>query len=230
MLKTLGLSASVLLMTANSAWAANEVLDYTIRWSTADNRYHVYMTPTETPSPDSSMTAQVTILVPSGTGSDYFTVSNLTSAVSGANWADNSRSDAPVENPTHDYISFALVYNSPASSFQWQAGQETEVFSFANTNSCLGPVSLIDSTDPFMPENSTQGSSAGSNSLGTNPGNQFTNMGWGDGSSNNYRQNYGTAADCADSLDPDGDGIITGDEKLIGTDPNNPDTDGDGVP
>ena len=55
-------------------------------------------------------------------------------------------------------------------------------------------------------------------------------MGWGDSDENNYLGNYGTAADCNDSLDSDSDGLKDGVEKTIGTDPLNPDSDGDGIP
>ena len=46
--KYLGLSASVLLLAGNSAWAA-QTLEYSIRWDTKDDRYHVFMRPTTTP-------------------------------------------------------------------------------------------------------------------------------------------------------------------------------------
>ena len=39
----------------------------------------------------------------------------------------------------------------------------------------------------------------------------------------------GAAATPAGSLDPDNDGLTNDEEKLFGTDPNNPDTDGDGI-
>lgn len=90
----LGLSASAALLLGNSAWAA-QTIEYDIRWSTADSRYHVYMRPTTTPTPDLSLTSQVTIKVPHGTGGSRFVVTGVTSAVADTIWSANSRSDAP---------------------------------------------------------------------------------------------------------------------------------------
>jgi hypothetical protein len=63
--KYLGLSVSVFLLAAssNAAWAAPNV-EFAIRWSTTDDRYHVYMKPSITPSPDAHLNGQVTIVVP----------------------------------------------------------------------------------------------------------------------------------------------------------------------
>jgi hypothetical protein len=213
----LGLSASVLLLAGNSAWAA-QTLEYSIRWDTKDDRYHVFMKPNATPSPDISMTGQITIHVPHATGSDAFVVDDPKSPIVNTIWSNDSRADAPDENPSVDYISFSL---SKPGAFAWKAGEEKEVLNFRNSGKCIGPVAFLDNdTDPFnkLP-----------NSVNTNPGNQFTNLGWGDSSENNYLDIYGTAADCADSLDSDGDGLKDGVEKILGTDPNNPDTDGDGL-
>ena len=65
--RILGLSTSAFLLVANGVWAS-ENLEYTIRWDASDSRYHVFMKPGETPSPNASMTGQVTIRVPHGTG------------------------------------------------------------------------------------------------------------------------------------------------------------------
>ncbi|PID33938.1 MAG: hypothetical protein CR976_02995 [Thiotrichales bacterium] len=80
---------------------------------------------------------------------------------------------------------------SPANAFAWQGGEEIEVFSFVNTGECLGPVALLDNNnDPFV----TPVNNGGRNSMGTNPGNSFSNLGWDAG--NNYGGNYGGSADC----------------------------------
>ena len=224
--KLFGLGASVWLLMSNGAWAASEVLDYTIRWSTVDERYHVYMKPAETPGVDRSMTGQVTIVVPHASGAEKFQVDGLSSTVDGVTWNQNSRTNAPAENTNADYLSFTFT-STRADAFDWQAGQELEVFNFTNSKACFNAVSLLNNeTDPFIiPVNN-----GNDNSAGTNPGNQFSNLGWtefvGD---NNYRANYGDAADCRYSLDPDNDGLITGDEISLGSDPDNADSDGDGL-
>ncbi|SDZ75284.1 hypothetical protein SAMN05660964_00137 [Thiothrix caldifontis] len=224
--KYLGLSASVLLLAGNSAWAA-QTLEYSIRWDTKDDRYHVFMKPNATPSPkDMSMTGQFTIRVPHATGASAFTVDDPKITVTNTIWSNDSRVDAPVEDASVDYLSFSLNMIK-SDAFQWKAGEEKEVFNFANAGECLGPVALIDNnTDPF----NKPLLNGNNNSAGTNPGNQFTNLGWGGSDENNYLGNYGPAADCSDSLDSDGDGLKDGLEKTIGTDPNNPDSDGDGIP
>ncbi len=216
----LGLSISSLLLTANSAWAAR-TLEYSIQWSMEDNRYHVSMRPTETPEPDRSITAQVTIRVPhSSLNTEDFKVTSLSSAITGTIWRQSSRVDSPTEAREFSYISFTLSADQ-AGAFGWQANQEKEVFSFANSGSCLGPVALMADNDPFNVEH---------NSVGTNPGNQFTNLGWSDNNGeNSYLGIYGDSADCRDSQDDDADGLMNGEEKQLGTDPLKADSDGDGL-
>nr|CAA6825673.1 MAG: FKBP-type peptidyl-prolyl cis-trans isomerase FkpA precursor (EC [uncultured Thiotrichaceae bacterium] len=224
--RLIGLSASACLLMSNGAWAAIEVLDYSIRWSMDDDRYHVYMTPSETPDRDMSMTGQTTIVVPHASGSDSFQVMGLSSHIAGVSWSQNSRADAPSENTDVDYLSFTLSATN-AGAFGWQAGEELEVFSFGNSGACVGSVTLLNNdTDPFIiPVNN-----GNENSAKTNPGNQFSNMGWSElVGDNNYRANYGDPADCRYSLDEDNDGLKTGVEIVLGSDPNDPDTDGDGL-
>ena len=226
--KSLGMSAVALLLLGNSAWA-EQVLKYSVRWDVYTDRYRVYMRPVKTPSPDQTLTSQLTIRVPHFTGTSRFTVSDLRTAVTNTTWsgdADESRVDAPTENPTKDYISFELsVKGSDRGLYAWKAGKEQEVFSFTfGTAGCKGLVEIMPDNDPFDPKNIA----SGYNSSSTNPGNQFTNLGWGTMLDNNYLGVEGTAADCTQSFDTDGDGLKDGIEKIVGTDPNNPDTDGDG--
>ena len=226
--KSLGMSAAALLLLGNSAWA-EQVLKYSVRWDVYTDRYRVYMRPTKTPSPDQTLTSQLTIRVPHFTGASRFSVSDLRTAVTNTTWsgdADESRVDAPTENPTKDYISFELsVKGSDRGLYAWKAGKEQEVFSFTfGTAGCKGLVEIMPDNDPFDPKNIA----SGYNSSSTNPGNQFTNLGWGTMLDNNYLGVEGTAADCTQSFDTDGDGLKDGIEKIVGTDPNNPDTDGDG--
>ena len=158
---------------------SSKVLEYRISYSTADQRYHVYMRPSATPVTNQTLTGQVTIQVP--TGSD-FNVAGLVNHTPGATWGPDSRTNAPAANPTKDYLSFTLSGSGP---FAWQAGQELEVFSFTAEN-CP-----TDDAVRLMAANDT--TFAG---LSDNHGNQFTNLGWGSTQDNNYSGNYGTDADC----------------------------------
>ena len=197
---------------------ANQIY-YRIAWNTTDQRYHVYMYPGSTPSPNLNLTSQVTLKVPHATEADRFTISQVQSNVSGVTWTESSRVDAPTEDKTADYVSFNMNLSN-ADLLAWQNGTELDVFSFTNSNKCLGDVSLMDNvTDPFntLP-----------NSAGTNPGNQFTNMGWGSSLINNYAGNYGCAATCVDlTKDTDGDGLTDVRETELGTNPAKADTDDD---
>lgn len=131
-------------------------------------RYVVYMRPTVTPEqPALLMTAQVTIRVPHGAGTDRFEVADLQSGAAEANWSVTSRIDAPAEAPNTDYLSFEFDYESSNfAAYTWQAGQEVPVFSFANSGSYQGALGLMENCDAFI-----------RNSLNTNPGNQIAILG-----------------------------------------------------
>lgn len=195
------------------------------------NTYEVYMRPDITPSaPNLTLTAQVTLKVPHGTGLDRFVISNLQSTVAGTVWSANSRIDAPTEAPGFDYISFVVDFpGGDRTIFKWTANQEVKLFSFKNSGACLGGLALIDNdTDPFnkLP-----------NSVGTNPGNQITVLGIA--KENAYIGNYDPGkANCTPSAnnDSDGDGVSdpiedgnTDGDNNPATNPG-PDTDGDGTP
>lgn len=205
--------------TVPSAAQPNSVY-YRIAWQASDQRYHVYMYPGSVPSRNMSLTSQVTLKVPHSSNGQSLVIQDLQSALAGASWAQTSRVDTPQEDPTSDYLSFTMT-PTDAKAFTWQAGKALEVFSFAHTGSCPSAVTLMENTDPFnrLP-----------NSVGTNPGNQFTNLGWGDAGSNNYAGNYGCAAVCVDvNRDSDNDGLSDEEEAKWGTDPNNPDSDTDTI-
>lgn len=201
---------------------------YRVDWSKTDKRYHVYMYPGDEPSPNMFTTAQVTLKAPHASGTDKFQPSDIQSSITGLSWSSSSSVAAPSEDASSDYLSFSVDISN-AQAMQWQAGKEIEVFSFSNTGTCLGAVKLLENqTDPFNqpPDNPN-------NSAGTNPGNSHTNLGWGSTDANNYAGNYGCPAVC--EIDPtpkdtDGDGLLDDDETKLGTDPNNPDSDGDSVP
>jgi hypothetical protein len=162
-------------------------LQYRVGWDQATGRYKVYVKTSILPEPNNlSMTAQVTLLVPHATGIDRFMVSDLTNSVEGISWNNGSRVDAPTENTSVDYLSFEMSV-SQADAINWVVDQEIEVFSFVNSGACLGDVTLIENdTDPFM---------VYPNSVSTNPGNHFTNLGWG-ANPNHYDSNYGGPAPC----------------------------------
>ncbi|MFN3785809.1 MAG: hypothetical protein ACK4RS_03110, partial [Thiothrix sp.] len=163
------------------------VLEYSIRRDAGSNRYRVYMRPQVTPAKNLSMTGQITLKVPTGTGTNQFVINELKSAVAGITWTLDSRSNAPSEAPDFDYLSFTFAPIG-TSAFNWQAGKELEVFSFTNDNTCDGAVSVMENTDPFnhLPNSAT-----------VNPGNQFNNSGWGAVGENHYLGNYGTPQDCS---------------------------------
>lgn len=165
--------------------AAAEVLDYSVERS-VDGRYHVYMRPTTAPTPNLNLTGQVTLTVPTGTGATQFLPTDIQSAVSGVTWTLSSRTNAPTENTSADYLSFTFseVGNT---AFNWSANTPLEVFSFTNNNNCVGSVGIMADTDPF---------NVVPNSANSNIRNQFTNLGWGTASDNNFLGIYGTAVSC----------------------------------
>ena len=177
-------STHVVVVTVTSV--EEKVLEYSIRRDAGSNRYRVFMRPQTTPVTNQSLTGQITLKVPHTAGADQFAVNNLTSTVGGVTWAQNSRSNAPSEDSNADYLSFTFQTN-PSNAFNWQAGQEIEVFNFTNDKACTGQVAVMSNSDAFntLP-----------NSVNSNPANQFNNMGWGPASENHYLGNYGTPQDC----------------------------------
>lgn len=107
-------------------------------------------------SPPANLThsAQVTIVVPAG----GFEVANLTS-VNGT-WQLTTMVIQPQENPTADYLIFALV--GATADISYKKDQEIELFRFENgLSGCPGPAELMDNdNDPFAEPNS-QGIPAG---------------------------------------------------------------------
>lgn len=171
---------------AEAATAASQVLEYKLALAEDGKTYQVVMKPAATPKPDLSLTGQVTIKVPHGTD---FKIAGLTSIVESSNWVEASRVAAPSEDANSDYISFSFVglQGGSARNYKWEEGKEQVIFTFQNEGGCIDGVSLMASDDPF---NVTP------NSANTNPGNQFTNLGWGSVSDNNYKGNYGDPIVC----------------------------------
>lgn len=169
-----------------TAEAATQVLSYKLALAEDGKTYQVIMKPSAAPKPDISLTGQVTLKVPHDSS---FKVTGLTSTVEGSNWVEASRVDAPKEDATHDYISFSFVglQGASARNYNWEANKEQVIFSFQNEGGCVDGVSLMANDDAF---------NAAPNSANTNPGNQFTNLGWGSVSENHYAGNYGDAIAC----------------------------------
>lgn len=166
--------------------------------------YRVYMTSSAAYLNNNARisTAQVTLLVPHGTSSSQFTVSNLMGKQIGSDqmtWSLNARVNAPTENPSVDYLSFGFSGSASPVLFDIPANGEIELFSFKNVGTCLGIVSLFENdTDPFRTPNSRN----------TNPGNQITTLGHGPG--NAYIGNYGGSVSCKDTALPDLAVTLTG--------------------
>jgi len=223
---TLGIMATFSIMPF--AYAAPSV-DYRIAWNDSDQRYHVYMKAIATPTLNYNMTAQITIKAPHSEDQP-FTIDAFTNAHEDVQWTASGTAHAPQDDQNASYFSYSASFKTPAA-IDWQADQEIEVFSFQNKNDCLGLVSIMSADDPFNYPNS----------LGTNPGNQYTNMGWGNIGENHYRGNYGEANCLADDAsdpstdpndnnqdDPNTDPNDNNQDDQT-DDPNTVDTDGDGI-
>ncbi|QTR50404.1 cadherin [Candidatus Thiothrix anitrata] len=186
---TLTRAAQVITFSALAVASVNATaaVKFRVGFDAASNQYAVYMTPDSVPSPDMLLSAQVTLVVPHATDAKRFNVENISSNIPGINWVDHSRVDAPKENQAADYISLGYYFSgTKVSPFGWVAGQEKQILTFTSTQGCVAGVKLIDSKDAFnqLP-----------NSAGTNPGNDFLNIGWK--MTNAYIGNYGDAVTCS---------------------------------
>ena len=175
----------MLIMSASMAWA-DPALEYKLDVAEDGQTYEVWMKPSATPEPDISLTGQLTIKVPHAA---KFQVTGVQSPIEGADWMEASRVDAPTEDPESDYISFSFMgaQGGGAGSFQWQEGEEKLVMLFSNEGGCVNGVSIMPNDDLFNVEK---------NSENTNPGNQFTNLGWGAVGENNFKGVYGEVPAC----------------------------------
>jgi hypothetical protein len=214
------LLAVLLLILATSASAQ---IDFRIGISTDGQTYTVYAKPKNSISPSTNTmtgTGQVTLVAPHGFQYNSFTSLKGT-------WGTQPTVKAPVENPNFDYISVGLLNDSPfPNNIQYVVGQETAIFRLKRTSACTGPVTLIETNDPFYPPNS----------VGANVGNDIGVIDVGKPGFPFYiwMSNYGFAPGCTDSdsdglfnfiEDKNGNGVVDPGE----TNPNNPDTDGDGL-
>ena len=164
-------------------------LYYEITLNESGDGYQVSGIPTSTPDVDISLTGQVTIKVPHNDDPEKrFTAADLTSHVEGIQWMEHSRADAPAEGEQFDYISFSFISGKATpTAFSWQQDKPQALFSFKNSGHCLGNVALVADDDAFnqLP-----------NSIGTNPGNHFSNLGWGGLNKNHYLGNRTESVAC----------------------------------
>lgn len=164
-------------------------LYYELTLNESGDGYQVSGIPTSTPDIDISLTGQVTIKVPHSNDPDKrFTTAAVTSHVENIQWLEHSRADSPTEDEQFDYISFSFISGKATpTAFHWQQDKAQALFSFKNNGPCLGDVELIADDDAFnqLP-----------NSIGTNPGNHFSNLGWGGLSRNHYLGNRSESVAC----------------------------------
>ncbi|MBK9015759.1 MAG: PKD domain-containing protein [Saprospiraceae bacterium] len=98
---------------------------------------------------------QVTLKVPTG----GFVAANVTDQTPGVDFAISEVITAPIEDPTHDYITFSL--QSPTQSLPYVDGNTIHLFTFDNTGTCTGDsIRFMLDDDPFTAPNS-QNSTAG---------------------------------------------------------------------
>lgn len=185
---TTSIIAGAALMLGSSALMAGS-LEYKLSLSEDGSAYEVWMRPSETPRPDINLTAQLTIKAPSH--ANFRAVDVISAIGDGKDWLEASRVNSPDENKEYDYISFSFlgIQGGSARNYQWKKDEEKLVFTFRNEAGCVDGVSIMRADDPF---------NIADNSSGTNPGNQFTNLGWGSVGANNFKGVYGEVINCSE--------------------------------
>ncbi|MGB0846374.1 MAG: cadherin [Thiolinea sp.] len=180
------MGGAVLSLAASTSVFAAQVLEYKLSMSEDGETYEVWMRASETPTPDINLTGQLTLKAPTEA---EFKVTDVVSAIEGADWIEASRVNAPDEATDSDYISFSFIglQGNSAHNYHWEKDTDKLIFTFKNKGGCVDGVSVIENDDPFNIEN---------NSANTNPGNQFTNLGWGAVGENNFKGVYGGAVSC----------------------------------
>jgi hypothetical protein len=177
-----------------STIAHAQAVSFKIIYNAASARYEVYMNSTTAYTGPLARisSAQVTVVVPTGTGASQFAPGTITGgngnglSPAAMTWTA-SRSNAPSENPTKDYIFFG--YNAsanPSVLFNIPANTDILLFHFPTTNACgAGTIALLsNANDPFLPPNSQS----------LNTPNAMTIF--GAGLTNNYSTNYFGPAAC----------------------------------
>jgi hypothetical protein len=163
---------------------AAEGVQYRLGYDAGSRTYGLYMRASATPSNSTSLAgAQVTIKAPTSAKTP-FTVTNFRNLI--GSWrGPGSITPAPRESPSTDYLSFDL---SNITDFGFVAGVEKLVFTFQNANACIGPVALMENSDPFnkLP-----------NSASTNPGNHIAVFGLNNNADkNDFLGTYGSPVSC----------------------------------
>ena len=204
------LTIILLLFCSNSIFSQN--IDFTVRYNFENEEYEVY----GKPDFNSSFFFvgggnQITLVLPES----VVNMPLLITSVNGGPWSDNSAVYAPTSDTTHDFHAIA-TNGSPISL---TAGEELLMYKFSLGGSCVDGVRLFENTSD--PQSNAPGMAGG----------DFNNF-FADALTflDYYRMNYDNEPFACADPDPDNDGISTVDEETIyNTDPNNPDSDGDGL-
>jgi uncharacterized repeat protein (TIGR01451 family) len=165
-----------------SSGLSNCLVEYKITLE-ADGSYKVWMKSNTSFSGTAATigTAQVTVVFPMPSGSSAPSISNLT-GFNSMTW--NTSAAQQVQQGNFYYVTFNFNQASSPTVFNITSGQDIPLFSFKNTATCNGAISLWASTDAFQVPNA----------LNFNVGNQISINGAGIG--NKWCSNYGTAAAC----------------------------------
>lgn len=125
-------------------------------------------------------------------------------------------------------ISYLFVGLRDGDGILLEDGEETLLFTFQVPGECPDTLGLIHNiNDPFIPDNSTCGSSPGVNSAGNNPGQDLSVFNSSTGRIHNWVNNYAPQAySCGDC---DSDGIADGIEDTNGNGVFDPGVDTSGI-
>ncbi len=132
-----------------------------------DNLFQMSIIPDTTFTSPGNTVSAMQMIVKVQTGG--FVVNNLNNLVGGVVFANSSRNDAPIENPSFDYLSFSLQ-SGATNAIPFVAGQAVPLFTFQNGGVCsTDSLYLIQPVDPFYPPNT----------INANAQHQLTVLGYG---------------------------------------------------
>ncbi len=118
---------------------AQELVTYHIE-GLNDGYYQVSLIPHTTWIGKDAITASAQVTIKVGTSQSYndlFTITDLTMLLPGVNWSQNSRYNAPDEEPDFDYISFGLD-SKGTNNIPYFKGDTVPLFKFKNHGICNG--------------------------------------------------------------------------------------------